>query len=85
MILAQLEELEATERRVRSSVESRPPRSKKPKPPTLFLTAENGTTPPPARREAVERLVQATGEESLGVFVSAISDPGRFYVQKVDA
>ncbi len=95
MIREQLEQLDAFERKARSSAtESRSPRSKKRSssnsssnqtPPTLFLTSEeNGSSSPPssAKKDSVERLVQSTGEKSLGVFVSAISDPGKFFVQK---
>ena len=92
LIVQQLEELEAMDKKVRSSAESRPPRTRVggkggEQQQLLFLTAENGAaTPPSARRkQKVERLTQVTGEKSLGVFVSAISDPGRFYVQKVPA
>ncbi len=78
-------EVEQMDQKVKTSVESRSPRTRNPKPPTLFLTSDNSTNTSPAvpLKDSTERLIQVAGEKSIGVFVSAISDPGRFYVQKV--
>jgi len=91
MLNETLAEALALKSRIKASVEARSPRLRRKDvgentTPTLFLTAENGLNESGSSEvKSVEKLDQSMGEKGLGVFVSAISDPGKFYVQKVGA
>ena len=71
-------EEEELKRRSQNSVVTRSPRTKR-----LFLTAEQETTEPSSGGKREELRVAKGESGSMGVFVSAVADPGHFYVQKV--
>ena len=83
MITEKVVEEEAMQEKLKDS--KRPARVKYNQP--LFLTSEghsgeSGADLSPRKKADFERLSCSAGIQTMGVFVSAISDPDLFYVQK---
>eukprot|EP00095_Tigriopus_kingsejongensis_P000961 maker-scaffold83_size396513-snap-gene-1.19 protein:Tk00961 transcript:maker-scaffold83_size396513-snap-gene-1.19-mRNA-1 annotation:"tudor and kh domain-containing protein" len=75
---------------IRISKDTRTPRLPIRPTPHLFLTSENGGVESDSSERSSSSLSQRTeklnvsaGDKSMAVYVSAIGDPGLFYVQKV--